>query len=130
MLLQVFAWGFAWAGDSLYRRFGGERLQVVVDLYVDKLSTDARTERFFQRTDRKRIKRVLAEQLCALMNGPCHYTGDSMRDVHAGQGIGDREFFNGVELLREVMISEGVGIRERNELLALLAPMKRDVVDP
>jgi hypothetical protein len=31
-------------------------------------------------------------------------------------------------MLRDIMIKEGVPLRERNELLARLAPSKRDVV--
>jgi hypothetical protein len=34
-----------------------------------------------------------------------------------------------VEILRDSLRRHDVGLRERNELLALLAPMKRDVVD-
>jgi hemoglobin len=117
------------ADESLYARIGGERLVGVVDEYVNRLSTDARTRRAFEGSDLKRVKRMLAEQLCDLAGGPCEYSGDSMREVHAGHGIDDREFLSGVELLRDVLKERSVPLRERNELLALLAPMKRDVVD-
>ncbi|HTE40805.1 MAG TPA: group 1 truncated hemoglobin, partial [Steroidobacteraceae bacterium] len=91
---KSFLWGIlaclllpviAGAEDTLYARFGGgERVQAIVNLYVDKVSVDPRTKRSFEKSDLKRIKRVLAEHLCALMNGPCTYEGDSMRDVHSG----------------------------------------------
>jgi hemoglobin len=118
------------ADASLYARIGDEKFVRIVDEYVDRLSTDRRTKRAFDGSDLKRVKRVLTEQLCDLAGGPCEYSGDSMRDVHAGHGIVEGEFLSGVELLRDVLKEQGVALRERNELLALLAPMKRDVVDP
>lgn len=119
-----------YAQDSLYERIGAARLERIVEDYVATLSSDPRTRRPFGQSDLRRIARVLTEQLCDLTGGPCQYRGDSMRDVHAGHGITEREFLSGVELLREVLIRQGVGIRERNELLALLAPLKSEVVQP
>jgi hemoglobin len=49
--------------------------------------------------------------------------------VHAGHQISEAEFYGMVEILRDSLRRHDVGLRERNELLALLAPMKRDVVD-
>jgi hemoglobin len=115
--------------STLYDRIGADVLTAVVDEYVDALRADAGTQRSFHKSDTKRVKTMLALQLCDLTGGPCKYDGDSMRDVHAGHGIDHREFYRGVELLREVLARHGVPLRERNELLALLAPMKRDVVD-
>jgi hemoglobin len=78
----------------------------------------------------ERIKRSLAEQLCDLSGGPCHYTGDSMKDVHQGLHISQAQFYRLVETLRDVLQERGVDPGSTNELLRLLAPMKRDVVEP
>jgi len=122
--------GIARADESLYDRVGAEKMAAIVGDYVDALSSDPRTQRSFYRSDLKRVKKMLNEHLCNLTSGPCEYSGDSMRDIHAGQGITHSEFLSGVELLREVLANHRVPLRERNELLALLAPMKGDVVDP
>jgi len=66
--------------------------------------------------------------LCALADGPCTYDGDDMKSVHAGQGITEADFYRLVERLRDILDAHGVATREKNELLARLAPMKRDVV--
>ena len=58
------------------------------------------------------------------------YSGDPMREVHAGHEISQAEFYGMVELLQVVLHEHHVAMRERNELLALLAPMERDVVEP
>ena len=52
-----------------------------------------------------------------------------MREVHAGHHIGEAEFYGLVDQLQHALRHHGVRLRERNELLALLAPMKRDVVN-
>ena len=89
---------------------------------------DARTKRSFQKINLKRLREKLNEQICALSNGPCQYSGDSMKDVHGGLDITDAEFNGLVENLTTALNANGVGLREKNELLKLLAPMKRDVV--
>lgn len=96
---------------------------------VDTVARDPRMNQSFDKVDLKRVKDMLVEQICSLTGGGCTYTGDTMKDVHAGHHISNAEFFQLVEVLREAMRRQGVGVRERNELLAILAPMKRDVVE-
>ncbi len=117
-------------GQSLYERLGGQPVvAAVADELIDRVLADARLRRSFDGSNIPRIKKLLAEQICSLTHGPCKYTGDSMRDVHAGHQITEAEFFGMVEQLRATLIAHRVPLRERNELLALLAPMKRDIVE-
>jgi hemoglobin len=115
---------------SLYARMGGAPVvaAVVADT-IDGVVADPRLNQSFQGTNLRRVKQKLAEQLCQLAGGGCTYTGDSMRQVHAGHRIGEAEFYGLVEQLQRALRRHGVALRERNELLALLAPMKRDVVN-
>ena len=46
----------------------------------------------------------------------------------AGQNIDERQFYAVVESLRLALDANDVGEREKNELLRMLAPMKRDIV--
>jgi hemoglobin len=118
------------AAASLYARMGGEPVVTAIanDL-IDRVLADRRLKRSFAGSKIPRIKRLLAEQICALAGGGCTYSGDSMREVHAGHHISEAEFFGMVEKLRATLIAHRVALRERNELLALLAPMKRDIVE-
>jgi hemoglobin len=115
---------------SLYARLGGApKVEAVVGELIDRMSSDPKLKRSFDRVDLVRVKNLFAEQICSLTGGGCSYTGDSMRDVHGGLEIDQAEFYATVELLRDVMRSHGIGLSERNELLEILAPMKRDVVE-
>jgi hemoglobin len=115
---------------SLYERMGGtSNVTAVVNDLIDTAATDPHLKRSFVDVDLAPVKRLLVEQICQLAGGGCTYSGDSMHDVHAGLGITQAEFYRLVQVLRDSMITHGVGLRERNELLRLLAPMKRDVVE-
>jgi len=122
--------GAAHAAESLYARMGGAPIvDAVVSDTLDRVIADPRLKRSFEDVNIARIKRLLAEQICDLAGGGCKYSGDPMRGVHAGHHISEAEFYGLVQILRDSMRRHHVRLRERNELLALLAPMKRDVVD-
>jgi hemoglobin len=116
---------------SLYARLGGQPVvKAFVNETIDKVTADPRLKRSFKGSNLRRIKRLFAEQICQISNGGCVYSGDTMREVHANHHITEAEFYGVVEVLRSSMRDQGVALRERNELLALLAPMKRDIVEP
>ena len=115
---------------SLYVRMGGARnVQAIAADMIDHVSKDPRTARPFEKVNLTRLKSLLAVKFCELTGGGCKYTGDTMRDVHAGLGISEAEFYGLVDVLRDSMRRHGVGLRERNEFLQILAPIKRDVVE-
>jgi hemoglobin len=116
------------ADTSLYERIGSERLTAIANDLVDRSSSDPRTSRSWHKVSLGRVKSVLDTYLCSLTGGPCVYDGDTMKDVHAGLQINEAEMYTMVQSLRDIMILHHVPLRERNELLALLAPTKRDVV--
>jgi hemoglobin len=119
------------ARAPLYDRLGGETgVAAIADTLIDRVSADPRLGRSFKDTKLDRIKRLLAEQICDLSGGPCHYSGDTMKEVHAGHHISEAEFFGMVADLRVILKERHVSQGAINELLRLLAPMKRDVVEP
>jgi hemoglobin len=121
----------AGAKASLYDRLGGQiGVAAIAGSLIDRVSADPMLGRSFRDSKLERIKKLLAEQICDLSGGPCHYSGDSMKDVHAGHRISEAEFYGMVADLREVLKERHVSQGATNELLRLLAPMKRDVVEP
>jgi hemoglobin len=114
---------------SLYARLGGASVvdALAADL-IDRVAQDPRTARSFRDSNLKRVKQQLAAQLCQITGGGCAYDGDPMREVHAGHDITDAEFYAMVEILQQLLQERRVALAEQNALLALLAPMKRDVV--
>jgi hemoglobin len=122
------AWGDA---GTLYARLGGDSgVTAIATELIDRAAADPKLGRSFTDTNLKRIKKLLAEQLCELAAGPCRYSGDSMKEVHAGLHISQSEFYSMVDLLRDILRQRHVDLGSTNELLRLLAPMKRDIVEP
>jgi hemoglobin len=115
----------------LYDRLGGAPgVAAIADTLIDRVSTDPKLGRSFKDSKLERIKKLLAEQICDLSGGPCRYSGDSMKEVHTGHHISEAEFFGMVADLRAVLKERHVSQGAANELLRLLAPIKRDVVEP
>jgi hemoglobin len=130
LLLGMAARAAPGTAASLYQRLGGQvGVAAIADALIDRVSADPKLGRSFKDSNLARIKTLLAEQICDLAGGPCRYSGDSMKEVHAGQHISEAEFYGMVADLRDVLNRRHVGQGATNELLRLLAPMKRDVVE-
>jgi hemoglobin len=115
--------------QPLYWRLGGApAITAVVDDFVGNVAADRRINRFFAHTDIARLKFYLVQQICAGTGGPCIYTGRDMRSVHAGMGIRSRHFNALVQDLGKTLNKFKVPAREQTELVAILAPMKKDIV--
>jgi len=117
------------ADTSAYDAFGGKAGvdRVAADL-VKRLVTDARIGAFFKDSSPERLQKMLAEQFCAELSGPCTYTGQTMQQSHARFDIRREHFNRLVELLQEAMTQNDVPFWAQNRLLAKLAPMARDVM--
>ena len=114
---------------TLYSRMGGDPVvKRVVSETIDRSATDPRTKRSFDGVKLQAVKDKIVEQICSLTGGGCTYTGDPMDKVHKGLKNTEAEMHLLVQFLRDSLDKNGVGTAEKNELLRILAPMKRDIV--
>lgn len=114
---------------SLYDRLGGKpAISAVVEDFVGNVAKDKRINGFFANADIPRLKRLLVEQICAGSGGPCTYTGRDMKSSHRGMGVADRHFDALVQDLGKSLNKFKVPAREQKELVAILAPMRKDIV--
>ena len=115
---------------SLYERLGGlPAINAVVDDFVGNVARDRRINRFFARTDVPRLKVLLAQQICQATGGPCFYTGRDMKSAHRGMGVSGQHFNALVQDLGKTLNKFKVPAREQKELVAILAPLKKDIVE-
>ncbi|MDP5142537.1 group 1 truncated hemoglobin [Rheinheimera baltica] len=113
---------------SLYQQLGAEAgIEAIVDGLLYEIEHDKRIVHHFADTDIARFRRLLAEQLCQLSGGPCVYTGGTMQESHTGFNISLADYDALVEGLISVMQRQNISIAAQNQLLALLAPMYKDV---
>jgi hemoglobin len=114
---------------TLYQRLGGRpAIVAVVNDFVGNVARDQRINGFFAKTDIPRLKRLLVQQICAGSGGPCQYEGRSMREAHRGLNVRNQDFDALVQDLVKSLNKFNVPPREQRELLALLGPMRKDVV--
>ena len=115
---------------SLYDRLGGKAaITAVIDEFVAKVAADNRINGRFATTDIPKLKRHLVDQVCAASGGPCVYTGRDMKTTHAGMRLTNADFNALVQDLVAALDKFKVGEREEQELLALLGPMRKDIVE-
>ncbi len=117
------------AQKSLYERLGGQAsVTAVVDDFIGTVAADSRINARFAGTNIPRLKRLLVEQISAGTGGPVKYTGEDMLSAHKGMRISEAEFSALVEDLIQTLDKFNVPVQEKRELLAILVPMKRDIV--
>lgn len=114
---------------GIYKEFGEKAgLVKIMDDFMVNLLADPRTKSFFENSDQKRVKEQLVDQFCFILNGPCEYKGAKMKPIHSNLNI-NRENFNAlVEQLQFAMDKNNVPFRAQNKLLAVLAPMHREII--
>jgi hemoglobin len=123
--------GTAHAGATLFERLGGEsRLRAAVNEFADLVLEDDRINFTFADADMNKFKKLLYEQFCELARGPCKYTGRTMHESHMKLNIDNAQFNALAEDLYIALDRVHVPYRVQNQLVALLAPMQRDIVKP
>lgn len=120
-----------YAENTLYEQIGGEPvLRKTVEEFVLIMEDDDRINFAFGNTDITKFKQLLFEQLCNVTGGPCQYTGRSMEESHRELAI-DNAMFNA--LAEDVYLAfdrAGVPYRLQNKVMAIFAPMQKDMVKP
>jgi hemoglobin len=120
----------AHANDSLYQDFGGQAgMSALMDEFLKDLLADPRMQPFFAKTNPTQFKTGLGNQMCQLAGGPCQYKGPDMKLAHAEMDINKANFNALVEVLQKSMTSRGIAFGAQNRMLALLAPMHRDIIN-
>jgi hemoglobin len=117
------------AKQTLYERIGGKDMLYKISAEtLDIIAEDPRTKRSFDGVKMKTLKESFTNFLCVKTGGDCEYEGETMENSHADAEITTAEFELTVQIMRNVMDANHIATKEKNELLKILAPMKRDVV--
>ena len=118
---------------SLYDRLGGyNAVAGVVDDFIGRLVGDKRFSKFFvghSEDSLKRIRMHVIDQLCAAAGGPCNYTGRDMKTSHHGLGITGDDWDASAAHLVESLDKFKVPKAEKDELLAIITTLRKDIVD-
>jgi hemoglobin len=117
---------------SLYDRLGGEAaVNAAVDIFYDKVLSDYRINRFFEKTDMTQQAAHLKAFMGVAFGGPNNYTGRSLRDGHARLvklGLNDSHFDAVMEHLGATLQELNVPAELIAEAAALVESVRGDVL--
>ncbi|MCC7465444.1 MAG: group 1 truncated hemoglobin [Saprospiraceae bacterium] len=119
---------------NLYERLGGiNAITAVVDQFLANVVADDVINARFAPTvadpfRTQLLRNNLIDQICAGSGGPCQYKGKNMLEAHQGMQITEVEFNALVADLIAALDQFNVPEQEKNDLLAILGPMKTDIV--
>lgn len=118
---------------SLYDRLGGyNAVAAVVDDFIGRLVTDKRFAKFFvghSEDSLHKIRQHIVDQFCAAAGGPCLYTGRDMKTSHKGLGINEDDWNAAAAHLVESLDKFKVPKAEKDDLLAFVVSLKKDIVE-
>lgn len=114
---------------SLYERLGSEEKirAIATDILDNHLNNKAVSPRY-QDSDREQVIRVVTEFICAGTGGPQQYTGKDMLTTHRGMNINETEYLAVVDDIMAALDSNGVGEREKQEVLMIAYSLKGEIL--
>jgi hemoglobin len=119
--------------DTLYKRLGGyDAIAAVVDDFIGRLGADAQFTPFLaghSQDTLKKLRQHVVELVCQATGGPCVYMGRDMKTAHAGLGINKRQWEASVGHLVASLDKFKVPKKEKEELLAIVAPLEKEIVE-
>ena len=118
---------------SLYQRLGGyDALAAVTDDFIGRLATNKQLTRFFgglSDDSKGKLRQHVIDLLCQTTGGPCVYTGRDMKTSHKGLGITEADWEASVKDLNGTLDKFKVPKQERDEVLAAVSGLKKDIVE-
>jgi hemoglobin len=130
IVLLVLCLGGQAQAATLYDDLGGRKqIAGFTDDLVERAIHDDRIKHFFKETDIPRLKGKITDQICHLSGEKKSYRGANMKNAHSDFPIHVADFNALVEDLQLAMDDSDIPFTTQNRLLALLAPMERDIVN-
>ena len=121
------------AQESLYKRLGGyDAIAAVTDDFIGRLASAPSLQKFFggvSADSQKKLRQHVVDQICQATGGPCIYNGRSMKQSHEGLKIKEADWNTAVGLFGETLKKFNVPAKESGELVAIVASVKKDIVE-
>ena len=115
---------------SLYERLGRREgiTRITADLMKNHLANPLVKTRYENSEDLARVERRAVEFFCAGTGGPETYTGQDMVATHRGMNISEQEFMSVIDDAMDALQKNAIDDATRNEVLAVLWSMRKEVV--
>ncbi len=115
--------------SSLYERLGGTAgITAIANDLVDFHLNNPRIAPRYADSDVAAVKNAAATFFIAGTGGPSVYEGKDMLTAHRGMNIDEAEFVAALDDAMAALDKNGIGQREKEEVLFILYGMKGEVV--
>jgi hemoglobin len=115
---------------SLYQQLGEKAgIERLIDSFIYQIGNDEQVFHYFEHTNITHFRQGFITHMCALVAGPCEYSGDSMVAIHTGMNITEKDFNHVVDLLVNAMNEQNIPLTTQNKILYRLAPLRRNVIN-
>ena len=121
--------------NSLYERLGGVyAIAAVVDDFIDRimvnplLNANPKVDEAHHRVSKAGFKYLVTEMVCWATGGPQKYTGKTMKVSHEHLGITEPEWQAFLKDFQATLDKFQVPQAEQQELFAIVASTKADIV--
>lgn len=116
--------------SSIYEAIGGQPAVIAaVDEFYRRVLADPDLAQYFAGTSLQRLKGHQAAFFAMALGGPDHYKGRSLREAHAGRGIGDAAFDRVAQHLAGTLGALDVDAVTIEGIIAQVAPLRADLVE-
>lgn len=114
---------------TLYERLGGEeKIRAIATDALDNHLNNATINARYHDSDRERLIQTVTEFVCMGTGGPQQYTGKDMLSTHRGMNINAAEYLAVVDDIMAALDNNGVGEREKQEMLMIAYSLKGDIL--
>jgi len=114
---------------TLYERLGGEdKIRTIAADIFDKHLNNVAVRARYVDSDRDRVIRLVTEFICMGTGGPQEYTGKGMLAAHRGMNINEHEFLAVIDDIMDALEKNGVGEREKQEMLSIAYSLKGEII--
>lgn len=114
---------------TLFEQLNGKPgLEKLVDSFIHQIANDKDIFPYFAKASVSHFREGFITHLCDVTGGSCVYKGDNMVDIHTGMSINEAHFNKVVELLVNAMEDNNIDYPTQNKVLALLAPMRSEII--
>lgn len=118
---------------NLYQRLGRyDGIAAFSDEFLKNLGDQPSLGRFFDGLaddSRRRLRQHVVDFLCEMAGGPCFYLGRDMKTAHQGLAIKAADWEAGVTALVATLDAFEVKGATRDEVIAAVQALKKDVVE-
>jgi hemoglobin len=116
---------------TIFERIGGEAsVDAAVELFYEKVLADEALAPFFDGVNVKAQRRQQKAFLTAALGGPGNYRGRDMKAAHSRLDIEEKHFGLVAGHLVATLGELGVSSDLIDEIVAVVAPLKDDIVGP